>query len=185
MKRTHLARDIAETIALTLLLFLVMHFSVQTYHVESISMQTTLNDQEYVVVNKIAYLFHAPERGDIIVFHFPLNTSKDFIKRIIGIPGDVIRTDSTDVWVNNVKLNEPYINRTSPTLNPEARVWTLGKDEYFVMGDNRPSSDDSRSWGVVPRNYIVGKAVMVYWPLNKWQLLDTYPAVFAQIKNNS
>ncbi len=186
-KRAHLAREIIETVALTLLIFLVIRFAIQSYRVENISMQPSFYSNEYVLVNKTAYLFHDPERGDVIVFHFPLDTSKDFIKRVIGIPGDVITMDSKNVWVNGVKLKEPYISAPSNPdipLNPAANTWKVGPGQYFVMGDNRPASDDSRVWGFVPRSYIVGKAVLVYWPLKSWQFIDTYPAVFAQVKTN-
>ena len=179
MKRSHLAREIVETIALTLIIFLVIRFAIQSYRVEGVSMQPGLHDNEYVLVNKIAYLFHAPERGDVIVFHFPLDTSKDFIKRVIGLPGDTITVDSTSVRVDGVLLNEPYI---SERANPQGQRWTVPINSYFVMGDNRPASDDSRDWGYVPRDDIVGKAVIVYWPLGSWELINTYPTVYAQIK---
>jgi len=167
LKRSHLAREIVETIALTLIIFLVIRFAIQSYRVEGVSMQPGLHDNEYVLVNKIAYLFHAPERGDVIVFHFPLDTSKDFIKRVIGLPGDTITVDSTSVRVDGV---------------PQGQRWTVPVNSYFVMGDNRPASDDSRDWGYVPRDDIVGKAVIVYWPLGSWELINTYPTVYAQIK---
>ena len=179
MKRSHLAREIVETIALTLIIFLVIRFAIQSYRVEGVSMQPGLHDNEYVLVNKIAYLFHAPERGDVIVFHFPLDTSKDFIKRVIGLPGDTITVDSTSVRVDGVLLNEPYI---SERANPQGQRWTVPLNSYFVMGDNRPASDDSRDWGYVPRDDVVGKAVIVYWPLGNWELINTYPTVYAQIK---
>jgi signal peptidase I len=179
LKRSHLAREIVETIALTLIIFLVIRFAIQSYRVEGVSMQPGLHDNEYVLVNKIAYLFHAPERGDVIVFHFPLDTSKDFIKRVIGLPGDTITVDSTSVRVDGVLLNEPYI---SERANPQGQRWTVPVNSYFVMGDNRPASDDSRDWGYVPRDDIVGKAVIVYWPLGSWELINTYPTVYAQIK---
>jgi signal peptidase I len=115
----------------------------------------------------------------VIVFHYPLDTSKDFIKRIIGLPGDTIRVDSTHIWVNNVELKEPYISQAS---NPQGQVWKVPANEYFVLGDNRPQSDDSRVWGFVPKYDIVGKAVMVYWPVSDWQFINTYPQVFAGIK---
>ena len=167
MKRSHLAREIVETIVLTFLIFVVVRFAVQNYHVEGISMQPGLYSNEYVLVNKMAYLFHA------------LDTTRDFIKRVIGIPGDTVITDSTRVWVDGVQLKEPYV---SEPFNTAAGSWTLRTDQYFVMGDNRPSSDDSRLWGVVPKDYIIGKAVLVYWPLGKWELINTYSVVFAQIK---
>ena len=178
MKRSHLAREIVETVALTILIFAVIHFVIQTYRVEGPSMQPGLTPDEYVLVNKAAYLFHAPERGDVIVFHYPLDTTRDFVKRIIGLPGDTIRVDQTNLWINDVKLKEPYLNAPA---NPTGRTWTIPPNAYFVMGDNRPVSDDSRDWGCVPKDYIVGKAVVVYWPMSNWQLINTYSTVYAAI----
>ena len=177
--QSHLAREIIETIALTLLIFFVVQLTVQNYRVDGISMEPGLTSNENVFVNKLAYLFHGPERGDVIVFHWPLDTSRDFIKRVIGLPGDIITTDSTTVRVNDVAINEPYI---SEQWNPAAGRWAVPPNDYFVMGDNRRFSDDSRDWGFVPKNYIIGKAVMIYWPVSSWQLINTYPAVFARIK---
>ena len=182
MKRSHLAREIIETVALTLLIFAVIRFAVQNYLVDGISMQPGLNSNEYVLVNKLAYLFQGPQRGDVIVFHWPLDTNKDLIKRVIGLPGDVITTNSTSVLVNGVVLKEPYLPFINGPANPIAKVWKVGPNQYFVMGDNRQYSDDSRSWGMVPRNFIVGKAVMVYWPLGDLQIINTYPSVYALIK---
>jgi signal peptidase I len=179
LKRSHLAREIIETIALTLIIFFVIRFAVQNYQVEGISMQPTLVNNELVLVNKMAYLFHAPERGDVIVFHWPVNTQKDLIKRVIGLPGDVIVMDSKTVKVNGVVLNEPYI---SAPANPVANVWKVPPDDYFVMGDNRQYSDDSRDWGYVPKDFIVGKAALIYWPMHDWQFLNTYPQVYDRIK---
>jgi signal peptidase I len=179
VKRSHLAREIVETLALTLLIFLVVHMVIQSYHVDGLSMEPGLNSQEYVLVNKAAYLFHAPERGDVIVFHYPRDTTQDYIKRVIGLPGDTIQTDSTHVWVNGELLNEPYI---SMPANPFAKIWKVPPDSYFVMGDNRQVSDDSRWWGFVPKDFIVGKAVLVYWPTNDIEFIKTYPAVYAQLK---
>lgn len=181
MKRSHLAREIVETVALTLIIFIVIHFAVQSYRVQGISMEPGLHDGEYVLVNKIAYLFHPPERGDIIVFHYPLSTNTDFIKRVIALPGDTVTYNSNTVWVDGVKLNEPFV---SQEVNFEAKTWTVPPGNYFVMGDNRPASDDSRTWGYVPSYDIVGKAVMVYWPFNLVHLLNTYPTVFANVKVN-
>ena len=179
MKRSHLAREIIETVALTLIIFLVIRFAIQSYRVSGPSMEPGLNNDEYVIVNKMAYLFHAPERGDVIVFHFPLNTSEDFIKRIVGLPGDTVKVDSTHVWVDGVLLKEPYI---SSSANPLAQTWKVPSNEYFVLGDNRPVSDDSRDWGFVPKDYIVGKAAVVYWPLKNWEFINTYSTVYAAIK---
>src|SRR5258708_38630279 len=125
-------------------------------------MQNSLQPGQYVLVNKIAYLFHAPERGDIIILQEPDQPSSDLIKRVIGLPGDAIKLDGTNVWVNGTELNEPYITQKS---NPSATTLTVPPDKYFAMGDNRPQSKDSRSFGFVPKNYIVGKSDLIYSPL--------------------
>jgi signal peptidase I len=175
---SHLVREIIETFALTLVIFVVIHFTIQNYTVVGTSMQPGLNNSQYVLVNKLAYLFHAPERGDVIVFHLPIDTNKDLIKRVIGIPGDMIVIDGKTVRVNGVLLNEPYI---MVPMNPTGNRWVVPPDDYFVMGDNRPVSDDSRDWGFVPKNYIVGKAVFVYWPISSWHFIDTYQSVYSMI----
>lgn len=142
-KRTRLIRELIETIAFTLLIFLVIRFAAQSFRVDGVSMEPGLHTDEYVLVNKVAYLFHEPQRGDVIVFHYPLDTTKDFIKRIIGIPGDTIHTTSNEVIVNGKILNEPYI---STPFNFDTNTWKLGPGEFFVMGDNRDNSLDSRTW---------------------------------------
>ena len=182
MKRSQLVREIVETVALTVLIFLVIRFVIQSYHVEGASMQTTLTSDNFVIVNKVSYLFHAPQRGDVIVFHYPLDTTRDFIKRVIGLPCDTIAVDSTTVTVNGVTLKEPYVKTP---FNPVANKWVIPANEYFVMGDNRQVSDDSRDWGCVPKDFIVGKAVAVYWPSKDWAIINTYPQVYTQIKDNS
>jgi signal peptidase I len=176
---SHVTREIIETIALTVFIFVVIHFTVQNYLVDGISMQPGLQNGEYVLVNKVAYVFHSPERGDVIVFEWPVDTTKNLIKRVIGLPGDKIVLTSTTVTVDGVTLKEPYI---SAPLNFSGKEITVPANDYFVMGDNRPDSDDSRDWGFLPRNYIIGKAVMVYWPSNHWQIINTYPSVYAKIK---
>jgi signal peptidase I len=178
-QRSHLAREIVETIALTLIIFLVIRFAIQSYRVSGPSMLPGLQTDEYVLVNKIAYLFHAPERGDVIVFHYPLDTNEDFIKRVIGLPGDTVTLDNATVRVDGVVLHEPYI---SQAYNPSGKTIKVPKDEYFVLGDNRPLSDDSRDWGFVPKADLVGKAVIVYWPFTSWELINTYSNVYTQIK---
>ncbi|HZU71106.1 MAG TPA: signal peptidase I [Ktedonobacteraceae bacterium] len=179
---SHVAREIIETIALTLFIFIVIHFTVQNYLVDGISMQPGLQNGEYVLVNKVAYLFHSPERGDVIVFEWPRDTTKNLIKRVIGLPGDTLVLTGKTVTVDGVTLKEPYI---SAPVNFIGETVHVPANEYFVMGDNRPASDDSRDWGLLPRDDIIGKAVMVYWPSNHWQLINTYSSVYAQIKPGS
>jgi signal peptidase I len=172
-------REIIETIALTVFIFIVIHFTVQNYLVDGISMQPGLQNGQYVLVNKVAYVFHAPERGDVIVFEWPVDTTKNLIKRVIGLPGDKIVITGSTVTVDGVTLNEPYI---SSPQNFSGKVINVPANNYFVMGDNRPESDDSRDWGFLPRNYIIGKAVMVYWPINNWQIINTYSSVYNTLK---
>src|SRR5260221_11124477 len=132
--RSHLAREIVETVALTLLIFFVIRFAIQNYQVQGSSMEPGLTTYQYVLINKIAYLFHAPQRGDVIVFHWPVDTTKDLIKRVIGLPGDTIVTTINKVQVNGVVLKEPYI---SMPVNPGGKTWVVQPNDYFVLGDNR------------------------------------------------
>ncbi len=177
-KRTHLIRELIEILALTLLIFLVIRFTVQSFRVDGESMQPSLRSEEFVLVDKVTYLFQSPQRGDVIVFHYPLDTHRDFIKRIIGLPGDTISTTSARVIVDGQALHEPYI---SLPHNFESDTWKLGPNQFFVMGDNRDNSLDSRSWGPLDRNYIIGKALAVYWPVSNWELINTFPSVFAAV----
>ena len=177
-KHTRLIRELIETIAFTLLIFLVIRFAAQSFRVDGESMEPGFHTDEYVLVDKVTYLFHAPERGDIIVFHYPLDTSRDFIKRVIGVPGDVVSTTSNDVIVDGQTLHEPYI---SVPFNFASDKWKLGPNQFFVMGDNRNNSLDSRSWGLLDKSYIVGKVVAVYWPVTNWEFINTFPSVFAAI----
>lgn len=177
-KRTRLVREIIETVALTLLVFLVVRFAVQSFRVDGESMEPGLHTNEFVLVDKVAYLFSQPQRGDVIVFHYPLDTSKDFIKRVVGLPGDSIQTTSTEVIVDGQILHEPYI---SQPFNFDSSTWKLGPNQYFVMGDNRDNSLDLRTWGPLDKGYIIGKAVVVYWPASNWELINTFSSVFAAI----
>lgn len=183
-KRYRFVREILETITLTLLLFLVLHFAVQNFRVDGQSMEPTLHDQEYILVDKAAYLFHTPERGDVIVFEYPLNPQVDYVKRIIAVPGDIISVVGEKVTVDGVTLSEPYINKNDP-FNPfqPTRSLIVGPNEYFVMGDNRGNSSDSRQWGFVPRQNIIGEAMFVYWPFNEnnFGLLPNTSSVFAHV----
>lgn len=180
MKRPRLVREIVELIAITLVLFLVIHFTMQAYQVNDDSMQSTLHSGQNVLVNRVAYLFHGPERGDMVVLNDPLNPSHTLLRRIVAIPGDTVVLDSDTITIDGVRLNEPYAQQK---FNPGAESVRVQPGTYFVLPDNRLSSNsDSRYFGTVPSNLIIGKAVLVYWPLNQWHVLDTYPSVFSAIK---
>ncbi len=183
-RRYRILREIIETITLTLLMFLVIRFAVQNFRVDGMSMEPTLHDQEYILVNKAAYVFHAPQRGDIIVFEYPHDPQVDYVKRIIAIPGDVISVVGEKVTVDGITLREPYVNPSDP-FNPFPPIYNqvIPTNDYFVMGDNRGNSSDSRQWGFVPRQNIIGRATFVYWPFNvgNFGLLPDFSSVFASI----
>src|SRR5919109_1918879 len=155
---------------------LVVVFIVQPVKVEGTSMLPRLHDGERIFVNKLIYYDDfrwAPkiERGDIVVFWFPDDPSKSYIKRVIGLPGETVQMRAGRVYVNGKELQEPYLD---PTLNvaDDDRPPTYVKPHYyFVMGDNRDNSSDSRSWGLVPEKYIYGKALFRYWPLSKVSII--------------
>jgi len=159
---------------------LIVVFVVQPVKVEGTSMQPRLENEERIFVNKFKYNFEPIQRGDIIVFWFPDDPSKSFIKRIIGLPGERIDMDTLGrVTVNGVLLDESYL---APERNQMARArWASVREDwknikqhyYFVMGDNRDMSNDSRSWGLVPEKYIYGKAMFRYWPLQRMGSLDS------------
>ena len=134
-------------------------------------MLPTLHEGEYLIINKLIYYLEEPERGDIIVLHFPNDRSRDFIKRIIGLPGDTVEIRNGEVRVNGYLLNEPYIS-APPNNN---KTWQIPEDQFFVVGDNRPNSSDSRSWSYLPREDIIGRAWVVYWPPQDWQLVPHFP----------
>jgi signal peptidase I len=170
LKRSHLKREIVEIFVFCILIFLVLRFVVQSYQVQK---------DENVMVNKITYMFQGPERGDVIVFHYPYaDRTADYILRVVGLPGDTIKTDLTHLWINNVELKEPYITKSA---NLAGQTWTVPPNQYFVLCDNRLVSDDSRTWGFVPKDFIVGKAVVVYWPFNKFALINTYANAFQSL----
>jgi len=167
-KRHRLVREIIETIVLTVLMFIIINLAVQNYDVTGPSMEPSLHDQERIMVDKVSYWFHTPARGDVIVFSAPPAPTENYVKRIIGIPGDVITVDGNTVMLNGVTLNETYVDPTlQGNANPPINKQLIPDDNYFVMGDDRKNSSDSRSWGWVPRDKIIGRAALVYWPLGQ------------------
>jgi signal peptidase I len=179
-----LLREVVETLLLTALVFLAVRGAVQYTPIHGPSMEPGLQSEQGVIVNQLAYFFGAPQRGDVIVFHPPISPSEEYIKRIIAIPGDTIALTDTSVTVNSVDLKEPYVNPADTGPNENGQVippTKLGPGEYWVMGDNRGDSIDSRAFGAVPRQNIVGKAEMVVWPLTAIHRIPTYSEVFVGV----
>jgi len=164
-------REIVETVLLTLLVFLAIRALIQNFRIEGTSMEPNLHDGQYLIINKLVYYLHPPERGDVVVFHYPRNPRRDFIKRIVGLPGEKVEVKGERLFINSEELEEPY------ALHTGGYAWgpqRLGKDEYFVLGDNRISSSDSRNWGPLPRDAIIGKAWISYWPPQHLGLVPHY-----------
>jgi signal peptidase I len=167
IKMRTLIRETLQVILLALVIFFAIHFMIQNFRIDGTSMEPNVHNGEYVIVNKTAYWFgHNPQRGDVVVFQAPDQPQNDRVKRVIGLPGETVevRSDGT-VYVNGQQLEEPYLpSHHSGTSG----TWTVPEDEYFVMGDNRSVSYDSREGGPVPRSNIIGKAWLIIWPLHDW-----------------
>jgi len=164
-------REIVTTIIVAVVIFILLQTTVQSFIVIGSSMKPNLEPGQRLLVNKIVYRFGEPQQGEIIVFQPPRNKRPDYIKRIIALPGDTIEIKEGVVYVNNVALDEPYIKSlTTDTLNPTE----IPENEYFVLGDNRNNSSDSYDWGTVPRQNIIGKAWISFWPPEHWGMVANY-----------
>lgn len=160
--------DVLQTLLLSVVLFLVINAVSARIRVDGTSMEPTLHDGEFIIVNKLAYKIGDPQQGDIVVFHFPRDPSQDYIKRIIGISGDKVIIEEGKVYVNGRELVEPYIAAPPAYANSQ---WDIPEGHLFVLGDNRNNSSDSHTWGTLPMEYVIGKALFVYWPLEEWGLI--------------
>jgi signal peptidase I len=185
-KKKGTLREYAEAIVIAVLLALFIRgFVVQAFKIPSGSMKTTLLIGDHILVNKFVYgikipfwnkevaHFGEPKRGDIIVFRYPLDSSKDFIKRVIGVPGDVVRIENKKVFVNDKLLEEPYVQHVNPEILPanvsprdNMAAVQVPQNSFFVMGDNRDESYDSRFWRFVDIGALKGKAFIIYWSWN-------------------
>jgi signal peptidase I len=166
-------REIIETILLAAIIWLAVNFATARYVVDGQSMEPNLHTGQFLIVSRLAYRFGDPQRGDIIVFDFPGNPSDDYVKRIIGLPGETVSIENGHIFINNVRLEEPYLPPDDITT-PTRGHWIVPEGEYFVLGDNRGHSSDSRSWGMLETSKIIGKAWISYWPPETWGLLPHY-----------
>jgi len=171
-------RDLAIALGLAIV---VMIFLYQPVKVEGTSMYPLLSDQERIFINKFIYRFEPIERGDVVVFWYPLDRSKSFIKRVVGLPGESIEIRTGHVYINGQELADQYVpGGYLDGSNSAAR--RIPSDSYFVMGDHRDSSNDSRVFGPVARQYIYGKAVFAYWPVDHFGSLSPTSTVNAASK---
>ena len=164
--------DIIKVAVVALVLAgLVRYFLVQPFFVEGASMEPNFENGEYLLIDELSYYFRPVERGEVVVFHYPLDTSKYYIKRIIGLPEETVEIKNSQVTIyndeypNGFALNEDYLPKSLVTDGQIKEK--LGKDEYFVLGDNRSVSYDSRRWGVLPKNDIVGRVLVRAWPFSR------------------
>lgn len=174
--------DFLRTLAVVFLAaFLIRHFLVQPFIVDGQSMQPTFQDQEYILVDKLSYRFREPSRGDVIVFHPPGEQQENFIKRIIGLPGEQIDIQGGRIFVNGQLISEAYtLEESSLDLDPNSSISrSLGDNEYYVLGDNRNHSKDSRELGAIERDRIIGRAWVVLFPINELNVVDhpSYPTL--------
>lgn len=167
--------DILETLVLSVILFIGINAVSARIRVDGSSMEPTLRSGEFVIVNKLAYKFGVPAQGDIVVFHFPRDPEQEYIKRVIGLPGDQVNISQGKVYVNDRLIDEPYI-AAQPTYEGN---WIVPEAHLFVLGDNRNNSSDSHNWGTVPQEYVVGKAVFIYWPPEQWGIIEHFSTASA------
>ena len=188
-----LVREVLEAVVLAMLVFFLASTSLQNFRVLGASMSDTLQDGQYLVVNKLAYsafdkarlaqlvpfwsvdesetvfTFHPPRRGEVVVFHPPRRPDVEYVKRVVGLPGELVEIRRGRVLVDGIPLEEPYILRRGTT---ESRTYALlADDEYFVLGDNRLGSEDSRTWGPITVDTMVGRVWFTYWPFSNAGLL--------------
>jgi signal peptidase I len=162
--------DIGETLLLSFVLFAIVNFVSARIRVEGYSMEPTFHDGELVIVNKLAYTYAKPQRGDVIIFYYPRDPKEEYIKRIIGLPGDEVFVQDGKVTVNGETLTEPYI-ADSPAYSLKQ---TVPEGTLFVLGDNRNNSSDSHNWGPLPMDLVVGKAVFIYWPPQNMTVVEHF-----------
>ncbi len=176
LRRSHWLREILDTIVLIGAIYALVNLSSARYMVQGQSMFPNFDDNQILYISRLNYLVAEPDRLDIVVFHYPRNPSEDYIKRVIGLPGDVVEIIDTRVFVNGEVLKEPYINEACSVGSCRDNRWELGPDEYFVMGDNRNHSSDSRAFGPVKREFIVGEVLVRYWPPQSWGIVSSIAA---------
>ncbi len=169
-KKKNMWLEWLETILMALVLYFAIDFCIGRVRVQNISMQNTFFQGNLLMVNKLNYKFSEPRRGDVVIFEAPVDPGKDYIKRLIGLPGDTIEVKDGDLYINSEKVDEPWLHEKMDYSG----TWTVPAGEYFVLGDNRNHSSDSHVWGTVPRKNFMGNAFFEYWPLNRIHVINKH-----------
>ncbi len=171
--------ELIKIVVISLVIIIpIRYFLIQPFYVKGASMEPNFYDHEYLIIDEISYRFHNPHRGDVIVFRYPKNPQEFFIKRVIGLPGEQVKFQDGKVYIINkehpegVALDEPYIPEDNKTYSLTDEPITVGPGQFFVLGDNRNSSKDSRSFGPVDKSFIVGRVLFRGWPFNRVTLFE-------------
>lgn len=171
--------ELIKIVVISLVIIIpIRYFLIQPFYVKGASMEPNFFDHEYLIIDEITYRFNSPQRGDIMVFRYPKNPQEFFIKRLIGLPGEEVQIKDGNVWVYNSEnpdgkvLDEPYLATDTRTYGLTEEKIKIGENEYFVLGDNRGSSKDSRSFGPVNQNFITGRVLFRGWPFNRAQIFE-------------
>lgn len=167
--------DILETLILSVILFFIINSVSARIKVDGSSMEPSLHHGEFILVSKLSYKIGEPDRGDVVVFDFPRNITQEYIKRVIGLPGEQVRIENSNVYIDDQPLSEAYI-KDAPNYQGS---WEVPEGTLFVLGDNRNNSSDSHNWGMVPLENVVGKAFFVYWPPPYWGVVNSSVVVSA------
>lgn len=164
-------RELIETVLLIAAIYGFVNLATARFVVDGHSMLPNFNTDQFIIVSRLSYIVGDLRRGDVVVFHYPEDTSRDFIKRVIGLPGENVTIQDGLVYIDGKLLEEPYIENFCRGKSCDG-TWDIGPDEYFVLGDNRGASKDSQDFGPVDRKYIVGRAFIRYWPPSDWGLIS-------------
>lgn len=176
LRRQSFIRETLETLLLIAAIYALVNLATVRYFIDGPSMQPSFYEGQFLVVSRVTYLIGQPERGDVVVFNAPNNDVEDppLIKRLIGMPGDSIELRDTQVYINGALLDEPYIKEACRANRCPDESWQLASDEYFMMGDNRNNSRDSRVFGPVSRDRLIGEAFIRYWPPTDWGIVEHF-----------
>jgi signal peptidase I len=161
-------REVLETVILTVIIFFLIQTVVRNFRVVGTSMEPNLHDSQYLIVDKIGYRLGEPQRGDVIVFEPPNRPGEDYVKRVVGVSGDLVEVQNGQVLINSQPIDEPYVVYAGSYSMSPRRV---GANELFVLGDNRNSSSDSHNWGMLLQDKVVGRAWISYWPPDLWGVI--------------